>query len=104
MEISTEINNGINVHLEVSDPAAAEAAYAAAFGLGNRLRFRVAQVATTGFRGFMLSLVVSQPSAVDSLVGTAIDAGFTTLKAAKKSFWGYGAVVQGPEGTIWKIT
>ena len=32
-----------------------------------------------------------------------LEAGATTLKAAKKSFWGYGAVVQAPDGAIWKI-
>jgi predicted lactoylglutathione lyase len=26
-----------------------------------------------------------------------------TLKPAKKSFWGYGGVVQAPDGAIWKI-
>ncbi|MEV6430405.1 glyoxalase [Nocardia sp. NPDC051463] len=92
------------VTLEVSDPEAAEAIYAAAFGLGDKVRFRASQTPTTGFRGFIMSLVVSQPSTVDSLIGTALDAGFTTLKPAKKSFWGYGGVIQAPDGTIWKVT
>ncbi|WP_328400866.1 glyoxalase [Nocardia sp. NBC_00403] len=92
------------VTLEVSDPQAAEAIYAAAFGLGDKVRFRASQAPTTGFRGFIVSLVVSQPSTVDSLIGTALDAGFTTLKTAKKSFWGYGGVIQAPDGTIWKVT
>ncbi|WP_406230067.1 glyoxalase [Nocardia sp. NBC_01009] len=92
------------VTLEVSDPQAAEAIYAAAFGLGDKVRFRASQAPTTGFRGFIMSLVVSQPSTVDSLIGTALDAGFTTLKPAKKSFWGYGGVIQAPDGTIWKVT
>ena len=64
---------------------------------------RASEAPTTGFRGFTLSLVVSQPSTVDSLVGTALDAGATTLKPAKKSFWGYGGVVQAPDGAIWKV-
>ncbi|WP_327120535.1 glyoxalase [Nocardia sp. NBC_01730] len=85
------------------DPAAGEAFYAAAFGLGDKVRMRASAAPTTGFRGFILSLVVSQPSAVDSLIGTAVDAGATTLKQAKKSFWGYGGVVQAPDGAIWKI-
>ncbi len=103
MEITANISTDINVQLEVADPQAAAAIYDAAFGLGDRLGFRAAQEPTTGFRGFILSLVVSQPSTVDSLVGTAVDAGFTVLKPAKKSLWGYSAVVQAPEGTIWKI-
>lgn len=103
MDTKTDINT-INVHLEVPDLEAAEAGYAAAFGLGDKVKFRAAQAPTTGFRGFIMSLVVSQPSTVDSLIGTALDVGFTTLKPAKKSFWGYGGVIQAPDGTIWKVT
>jgi predicted lactoylglutathione lyase len=51
-----------------------------------------------------MSLVVSQPSIVDSLIGTALDGGATTLKPAEKSFWGYGGVVRAPDGAIWKIS
>ena len=91
------------VTLEVADPTAAEAFYAAAFGLGPRLGVRASDAPTTGFRGFTLSLVVSQPSTVDSLIGTALDGGATVLKPVKKSFWGYGGVVQAPDGTIWKV-
>ena len=47
--------------------------------------------------------MVSQPSTVDSLVGTALDAGATTLKPVTKSFWGYGGVVRAPDGAIWKV-
>ncbi|WP_431950870.1 glyoxalase [Nocardia lijiangensis] len=92
-----------SVTLEVSDPTAAAAFYDAAFGLGDKIRVRASETPTTGFRGFILSLVVSQPSTVDSLIGTALDAGATTLKPAKKSFWGYGGVIQAPDGAIWKI-
>ena len=91
------------VIVEATDVPAAEAFHAAAFGLGDRVRVRHSEAATTGFRGFTLSLVVSQPSTVDSLVGTALDAGATTLKAPTKGFWGYGGVVQAPDGTIWKV-
>ncbi|MET9489509.1 glyoxalase [Nocardia sp. NPDC006630] len=103
MEINVNTSTDINIQLEVADPRAAAAIYDAAFGLGERLGFRASPAPTTGFRGFILSLVVSQPSTVDSLVGTAVEAGFTVLKPAKKSLWGYGGVVQAPEGTIWKI-
>lgn len=91
------------ITLEVADPAAAERFHSAAFGPDLPLRFRAGQEPSTGFRGFTLSLVVAQPADVDSLVGTAVEAGATTLKAAAKSMWGYGAVVRSPDGTIWKI-
>jgi predicted lactoylglutathione lyase len=89
--------------LEVPDPTTADAFYDEAFGLGDAVGVRATQAPTTGFRGFAVSLVVSQPSTVDSLVGTALAGGASTLKPAKKSFWGYGGVVQAPDGTIWKI-
>jgi hypothetical protein len=92
-----------SIILEAPDPAAAEAFYAAAFGLGPQLGVRAASAPTTGFRGFTLSLVASQPANVDSLVGAALDAGATALKPVAKSFWGYGGVVQAPDGTIWKV-
>ena len=92
-----------SVILEVPDPAAAEKFYAAAFGLGDRLWVRAADAPTSGFRGFTLSLVVTQPSTVDSLIGTAMHGGATALKPANKSFWGYGGVIQAPDGAIWKI-
>ena len=92
-----------SVTLDVPDPDAAGAFYRSAFGLGSQLHLRASQAPTTGFRGFTLSLVVSQPSTVDALVGAAIDAGATTIKPAKKGLWGYGGVVRAPDGTIWKI-
>ncbi|WP_251152876.1 glyoxalase [Cellulosimicrobium sp. Marseille-Q4280] len=92
-----------HVTLEVTDVAAAEVFYDQAFGLGGTVRVRESDAPTSGFRGFTLSLVVAQPSTVDSLVGTALDAGATVLKPVAKSFWGYGGVVRAPDGTIWKI-
>src|SRR5438067_7845728 len=77
-----------SVALEVDDPTAAEAFYAEAFNLGTRVDLRTSQAPTTGFRGFTLSLVVSQPATVDELIGSAVDAGATPLKPAKRSFWG----------------
>jgi hypothetical protein len=92
-----------SVTLEVADPVAASRFYSAAFDLGTRLELRASEVPTTGFRAFTLSLVVSQPATVDELVGAALDAGATPLKPTKKSLWGYGGVVQAPDGTIWKV-
>ncbi|GAB1510835.1 glyoxalase [Actinophytocola sp. KF-1] len=91
------------ITLEVADVAAAERFYATAFGLaGDRLRLRASDAPSTGFRGFTLSLIVAQPGNVDALVDAALEAGATTLRAPKKSMWGYGGVVQAPDGTIWK--
>lgn len=92
-----------SVTLHVTDTAAAERFYANAFGLDNQIRVRASEEPTTGFRGFTMALTVSQPSTVDSLVESALDAGATALKPARKSLWGYGGVVQAPDGTIWKI-
>jgi hypothetical protein len=92
-----------SVTLEVANPAAARRFYNAAFGLGPQLRLRASEAPATGFRGFTLSLTVSQPAAVSDLIGAALGAGATSLKPAAKSFWGYGGVVRAPDGTIWKV-
>jgi predicted lactoylglutathione lyase len=91
-----------SVTLEVADPVAAADFYAA-LGLGDTVRVRASDAPSTGFRGFTLSLVVGQPSTVDSLARTALDNGATVLKPVEKSFWGYGGVVAAPDGTILKI-
>lgn len=92
-----------SVTLEVPDPSGAQAFYATAFGLGSQLGLRASQAPTSGFRGFTLSLVVSQPATADGLIGAALDAGAEALKPVAKSFWGYGGVVRAPDGTIWKV-
>ena len=92
-----------SVTLEVADLTAADRFYTAAFGLGTQVRLRVSEAPTTGFRGFTLSLTVSQPATVKGLIGAALDAGATPLKPAAKSLWGYGGVVRAPDGTIWKV-
>jgi uncharacterized glyoxalase superfamily protein PhnB len=92
-----------SITLEVADPTAAKHFYTDAFGLDAQIRLRASETPTTGFRGFTMSLTVSQPATVKSLIGTAIDAGATPLKPVAKSFWGYGGVVQAPDGTIWKV-
>src|SRR5436305_3289051 len=92
------------VTLEVDDPTAAERFYIAAFGLGPQVRLRASEAPTAGFRGFTLSLLVSQPANVDALVHAAVEAGAASLKPAQKQFWGgYSGVVQAPDGTIWKV-
>ena len=92
-----------SVTLDVTDPAAAERFYADAFGLSSQLRFRASDEPSTGFRGFTLSITVSQPATASGFVDSALTAGATSLKPAAKSLWGFGGVVQAPDGTIWKV-
>ncbi|SNT64813.1 hypothetical protein SAMN05421812_11880 [Asanoa hainanensis] len=88
------------ITLEVADPTTADRFYTEALGLGKQVRTRASEAPTTGFRGYTLSLIVSQPANADALIGAAVDAGATVLKPAAKSLWGYGGVVQAPDGTI----
>jgi uncharacterized glyoxalase superfamily protein PhnB len=92
-----------SVIIDVADPTTASRFYTAAFGLTSQVRLRASDAPTTGFRGFTLSLTVSQPAIVHSLIGAALDDGATPLKPVAKSFWGYGGVVRAPDGTIWKV-
>jgi uncharacterized glyoxalase superfamily protein PhnB len=92
-----------SITLEVADVAAAKRFYADAFGLGDQIRLRASEAPTSGFRGFTLSLTVSQPATVRAFIDAAVEAGATLLKPAAKSFWGWGGVVQAPDGTIWKV-
>ncbi|MFE7352894.1 glyoxalase [Streptomyces sp. NPDC057543] len=91
-----------SVTLEVADPTAADRFYTA-FGSGAQVHLRASKAPTTGFRGFALSLTVAQPADVNGFIGAALDAGATALKPVSKSLWGYGGVVQAPDGTIWKV-
>jgi catechol 2,3-dioxygenase-like lactoylglutathione lyase family enzyme len=92
-----------SVTLDVADPTAANRFYTTAFGLGTQIRLRASEAPTSGFRGFTLSITVSQPATVIDLIGAALGAGASALKPAAKSFWGYGGVVRAPDGTIWKV-
>ncbi|MBE1877610.1 VOC family protein [Myceligenerans pegani] len=97
-----------SVTLEVTDPSTARSFYDAAFGLSNsglgeRLRLRAGETPTTGFRGYHISLIASQPANVNALFDAAVTAGATTLKPVAKSLWGHGGVVQAPDGSIWKL-
>ncbi|MFD1544594.1 hypothetical protein [Nonomuraea guangzhouensis] len=60
--------------LEVADTEAAGRFYTA-FGLGAHVRLRASEGPATGFRGFVLSLTVSQPATVNAFIGAALDAG-----------------------------
>ncbi|MET8176668.1 glyoxalase [Streptomyces clavifer] len=91
------------VTLDVADPTAAQHFCTTAFGLNTQIRLRASEAPSTGFRGFTLTLTVSQPADVHALVDAALEAGATSLKPATKSLWGYGGVVRAPDGTIWKV-
>ncbi|MEU1663905.1 glyoxalase [Streptomyces sparsogenes] len=98
------MNSIDSVILEVADLTAATRFYSALLGPNSPyLRLGTAQDPTAGFRGFALSLVVSQPGNADALIDAACDAGATVLKPGSKSLWGYGGVVQAPDGTIVKV-
>lgn len=89
--------------LDVADAAASQAFYDTALGVGAQVHARATDAPSTGFRGFSISLVVAQPSTVDSLQETALAGGAKSVKPAEKGMWGYGAVVQDADGVIWKL-
>lgn len=91
-----------HVTLEATDTATAERFYAA-LGLDDRVRVAASTASSHGFRGFTLSLIVAQPGDADLIAAKAVEAGGAELKPAKKSLWGYGGVVQAPDGTICTI-
>ncbi|MFD7438755.1 glyoxalase [Streptomyces sp. NPDC059861] len=101
MAITASTTSLASVILEVADPEAARRFYAA-FGVDTHIRLRSSEAHSTGFRGFTMALTVSRPAGVDHFLGAAVDAGATVLKPAARSLWGYGGVVQAPDGTIWK--
>lgn len=74
--------------------------YTHALALGDHVRAAASDAPTSGFRGFTLSLVVSQPSVVNAFIDAAADAGGKILAPPKKSLWGYGGTVEAPDGTI----
>jgi len=92
-----------SITLGVADLQAAHNFYKAVFGDDSPVTLHQSDEATSGFRGFTISLVVSQPSTVSTLVDAALAAGATSIKPVAKSFWGVGGVVQAPDGTIWKV-
>ncbi|NYE19722.1 VOC family protein [Microbacterium immunditiarum] len=91
------------ITLEADDPQAAAAFYRDAFRLDSQVRTRPADSPTSGFRGYTLSLVASQPANVQALFGAAVAAGATVVKPTEKSLWGFGGVVQAPDGAIWNL-
>lgn len=92
-----------HVTLEVADTKPAEKFYADAFGVGDRVHVTAGDSASSGFRGYTLSVVVAQPSTARSFFDSAVAAGATVLKPFASSLWGIGGLVQAPDGAIWNI-
>jgi predicted lactoylglutathione lyase len=90
------------VTLEVADPTAAKRFYTV-LDMDTLVRLQSSDAPTTGFRGFTMSLIVSQPANCDAIIDAALEAGATSLKPAKKSLWGYGGVFEAPDGTVWTV-
>ncbi|TDE89493.1 glyoxalase [Occultella glacieicola] len=88
--------------IEAADPAATTA-ICAALRVSERIGARAGGEPSVGFRGFSISLVVSQPGNVDALLNAAVEAGANVVKPAEKSLWGYGAAFQSPDGTSWTL-
>ncbi|HEY9324370.1 MAG TPA: glyoxalase [Agromyces sp.] len=99
----TKLTTIDSITLDAADPDAAARFYADAFGLGPQVRLRASDAPSSGFRGFTMSVIVSQPADVTSLFDSAVAAGASVLKPAEKSLWGFGGVVQAPDGAIWQV-
>lgn len=91
-----------SVTLETPEPETL-AAFTRAVAPDLPIRARAGDAPTSGFRGFTLSLVVPQPSDVDAVIDTALHAGGTPVQPPRKSLWGYGGSVSGPDGSIWTV-
>jgi len=60
--------------------------------------------ATNGFRGYVLSSIVTQPNEVEALLDSAVRSGATLVKPAKKQFFGeFAATYRAPDGAVWKL-
>ena len=63
-----------------------------------------ADPATSGFRGFVVSSIVKQPSDVRSLLSAATASGASVIKPAKKQVFGeFTATYEAPDGALWKL-
>lgn len=91
-----------SVTIEADDVETARSFYSDALGI-DAVEVRPATEPTAGFRGFTLSLITSQPGDATALFDAAVAAGASVLKPPKKSFWGFGGVVQAPDGTVVKV-
>lgn len=91
-------------HLTVhASNVSAARSYYTALGLDALVHVAESTAASSGFRGFTVSLITAQPADVQALFDAALAAGASALQPVKKTLWGAGGVVQAPDGTIWKI-
>jgi uncharacterized glyoxalase superfamily protein PhnB len=98
------MNSIDSITLEAPDPDAARTFYDEAFSLDGLIDVQAATAPSSGFRGYTLSLLVAQPADADALIASALAAGAAPIKPAARSLWGYGGVVQAPDGAIWQVS
>lgn len=58
----------------------------------------------SGFRGVSFHFIVSSSEAVDEMMGNAVAAGGSVVKAAARGQWGgYAGYFSDPDGYLWKV-
>jgi predicted enzyme related to lactoylglutathione lyase len=58
----------------------------------------------SGFRGVSFHFIVASSEAVDEVMGNAVAAGGSVVKAAARAPWGgYGGYFSDPDGYLWKV-
>lgn len=57
----------------------------------------------SGFRGVSFHYIVSSREAVDEVMGNAVAAGGSIVKAAAAARGGYGGYFSDPDGYLWKV-
>jgi predicted lactoylglutathione lyase len=59
---------------------------------------------TSGFRGYLLTYTVNQPTEVRTLMDAAVHSGAEVLKPARKALFGsFSGVFRAPDGALWKV-
>ncbi|MFI0450347.1 glyoxalase [Actinomadura sp. 6N118] len=91
------------VTLQVADTTAAKRFYTTALDMDTLVRLEASDAPTSGFRGFTMSLIVSQPANANAIIDAALAADATSLQPPKKSLWGYGGAFQAPDGAVWTV-
>jgi len=57
----------------------------------------------SGFRGVSFHYIVASSAAVDEVMGNAVAAGGSVVKAAAPTQWGYFGYFSDPDGYLWKV-
>ncbi|WP_220448006.1 VOC family protein [Nonomuraea diastatica] len=59
---------------------------------------------TSGFRGYLLTYTVNQPTEVRTLMDAAVRGGAEVVKPARKALFGsFSGVFRAPDGALWKL-